>query len=182
MRYPEGHKDSVRATIVAKAARALRAGGLGGVSIPALMKAAGLTHGGFYAHFENRDELVSEAVLAAAHETAARVLSPEIGDLDATLDAYLSIGHVEHPEVGCVIAALGTEGRAQSKPVRRAFAEAARGFVRLLETKLHPKSAAGTLSDEAMRLSAQMIGAVVLARLVDDPALAARILNAAKAH
>ncbi len=69
MRYPDGHKEEVRASIVASAARTLRKKGLAGLSIPALMKEAGLTHGGFYLHFHNRDELVAEAVMAAAEGT-----------------------------------------------------------------------------------------------------------------
>ena len=180
MRYPEGHNASVRASIVAKAARSLRRDGLAAVSIPALMKKAGLTHGGFYSHFENRDELVAEAVLAAANETGERVLSSQMGDLDATLDAYLSCEHVAHPEGGCVLAALGAEGRTQPAPVKRAFAEAARGFIRFLEVKLHKKSPPGHLSEDALLLAAQMIGAVVLARLVDDECLVERILESAK--
>jgi TetR/AcrR family transcriptional repressor of nem operon len=180
MRYPEGHKEKVRASIVKAAARALRRGGLAAVSIPRLMKKAGLTHGGFYAHFDSRDELVGAAVLFAAEETGASVLSKEAGDLQATLDAYLSKEHVDHPERGCVLAALGSEGRHQTAPVRRAFAHAARGFLRLVENKLHERSAAGELSDDGIRLAAQMIGSVVLARLVDEKDLAARILGAAR--
>jgi TetR/AcrR family transcriptional repressor of nem operon len=180
MRYPEGHKESVRASIVARAARALRRDGLAGVSIPALMKEAGLTHGGFYVHFKNRDDLVAAAVMSAAEETGARVLSEDAGDLSATLGAYLSKEHVQHPEGGCVLAALGTEGRSQPAPVRRAFAEAARGFIGLLDGKLHEKRRARTPSDKAMRLAAQMVGAVMLARLVDDDELARKILDAAK--
>lgn len=180
MRYPSDHKETVRANIVEHAARALRREGLAGVSIPAMMKAAGLTHGGFYVHFKNRDELVAAAVLAAAEETGAAVLSREAGDADAMLGAYLSPEHVENPEGGCVLAALGSEARFQSAPVRDAFAEAARGLLRLVEKQLHPKSPAGRVSEDALSLAAQMVGAVVLARLVDDPQLSNRILTAAK--
>jgi TetR/AcrR family transcriptional regulator, transcriptional repressor for nem operon len=180
MRYPEGHKETVRATIVKSAARALRREGLAGVSIPALMKKAGLTHGGFYSHFESRDELVAEAVLCAAEETREAVLSREAGDIDATLARYLSIEHAQHPEQGCVLAALGTEGRKQPTPVRRAFARAARGFVSLVSDKLTARCDADAPTDEALRLAAQMVGAVVLARLVDDKPLAERILSAAR--
>ncbi len=182
MRYPEGHKDKVRTSIVKNAARALRRDGLAGVSIPALMKKAGLTHGGFYAHFKNRDELVAAAVLAAADETGSTVLSRDAGDVQATVNAYVSKQHVDYPERGCVLAALGGEGRHQTAPVRRAFALAARGFVRLVEQKLHPDSAPGTLSEEALKLSAQMIGAIVLARLVDDEQLAEKLLQAVRSQ
>lgn len=182
MRYPDGHKEAVRASIVANAARALRRDGLGGVSIPALMKKAGLTHGGFYVHFKNRDELVAAAVLAAAEETGASVLSSEAGDLDAALRTYLSKEHVAHPEHGCVIAALGGEGRHQPAPVRRAFALAARGFIRLVSDQLRRANRGGRdeQNDEALALASRMVGAVVLARLVDDDRLADRILAAAR--
>ncbi|HYP90621.1 MAG TPA: TetR/AcrR family transcriptional regulator [Polyangiaceae bacterium] len=181
MRYPEGHKEAVRASIVKNASRALRRDGISGVSIPALMKKAGLTHGGFYAHFKNRDELVAAAVLSAADETGAAVLSSASGDLQGTLSSYLSKEHAEHPERGCVIAALGGEGRRQPAVVRRAFAHAARGFIRLVASRLQgDEPASGEPSNEALRLASQMIGAVVLARLVDEPALSARLLEAAK--
>lgn len=181
MRYPDGHKEAVRANLLELAARALRRDGLAGVSIPGLMKAAGLTHGGFYGHFENRDELVAQAVLLAAQQTASRVLSDEAQDLSGMLGAYVSEEHVAHPEVGCVVAALGTEAPKQAPPVRRAFAEAARGLLRLVDRQLGKSARRGTSpSDEGLRLAAQMVGAVVLARLVEDPVLSRRLLAASR--
>lgn len=182
MRYPPGHKEAVRAAIVSNAARALRRGGLDGVSIPDLMKAAGLTHGGFYVHFQNRDDLVAAAVVAAAEETGASVLDRAPGDVRAMLGGYLSQSHVDHPEGGCVVAALGTEAARQAPPVRRAFAHAARGLLRLVDQQIHPRPPADAVSEEALVLAAQMVGAVVLARLVDDPGLAGRLLQAVKDH
>lgn len=170
----------MRASIVASAARTLRRKGLAGVSVPALMKEAGLTHGGFYVHFQSRDQLVAEAVMAAAEATGKNVLSCEAGDLSRTLELYLSKEHVKHPEAGCVLAALGTEGRTQPAPVRRAFAKAARGFVAHLDEKTVTSPAGAPPSDETLVLASKMIGAVLLARLVDDDQLAARILNAVK--
>lgn len=175
MRYPEGHKQEVRAKIVAQASRALRRSGLDAVSIPRLMKLAGLTHGGFYAHFRGRDELLAEAVKHAAADTATRVFEPA-PTLDAALDTYLSPEHVAAPELGCVVAALGTDGPRQAAPVRKAFAQAARGLVERVQRKLDP--GARGLSDEALATTATMVGAVVLARLLDDPALRARLLAA----
>jgi TetR/AcrR family transcriptional repressor of nem operon len=179
MRYPEGHKEAVRARILAAAAAALRERGLSGVSIPELMKNVGLTHGGFYAHFENREELVAEAIRAAAQQTAEGAFG-EARSLSETLALYLSSGHVAHPADGCVVAALGTDGVRQPARVRSAFAQVARGMLRLVEKKLHPGSPSRTLTDEGLRLAATMVGAVVLARLVDDPKLAERILRAAR--
>jgi TetR/AcrR family transcriptional repressor of nem operon len=182
MRYPDGHKESVRARIVEAASRALRRDGLEAVSIPKLMKMAGLTHGGFYAHFRDRDELVSEAVMFAARETAERVLGG--GDAPAgdggPSAGYLSKAHVDHPEYGCVLATLGCEGRRQSASVRRVFGEVARGFLRRIDKQVRRKGAGGAISDEALVAASRMVGAVVLARLVQDDALAERILSAAK--
>ena len=179
MRYADGHKDEVRKRIVRVASEALRRGGVSGVSIPALMKRAGLTHGGFYGYFRDRDSLVAEAVRSAGSDTADGVFAEELS-LEETLQRYLSEGHVAHPEQGCVVAALGTEGERQPAPVRRAFAEVARGLVGLVEKKLHPGGSSKRMSDEALRLTATMVGAVVLSRLVDDPRLAERILRAAR--
>jgi TetR/AcrR family transcriptional regulator, transcriptional repressor for nem operon len=179
MRYPKDHNDAVRARIVSSAAAALRRDGLDGVSIPALMKSVGLTHGGFYTHFESRDQLVAEAVAAASACSAAAVFAQETA-LSQSLQRYLSPQHLACPQDGCVVAALGTDGARQLQPVRGAFAKAARGLLALVEKKLHPAKRAGAPSDEALRLTATMVGAVVLGRLVDDPGLAGRILRAAR--
>lgn len=177
MRYPEGHKETVRDLIVSAASEALRRHGLKGVSIPALMKQVGLTHGGFYAHFEDREELVAEAVRSAGDATAQTVLGDQLS-LEESLYLYLSDEHLEHPEQGCVLAALGPEGPRQSAPVRRAFAEVARDFVGIIERKLNPRKT-GRFSDEALLRAATMIGAVVLGRLLDETT-ARRLLAAAR--
>jgi TetR/AcrR family transcriptional repressor of nem operon len=142
------------------------------------MKSVGLTHGGFYAHFKSRDELVAVAIRTAGAETADRVFA-EAHSLDETLRAYLSMGHLEHPATGCAVAALGGEGARQALSVRRALAHVAKSLLGLVERKLHPRRRAREVSDEALRLAATMVGAVVLGRLVEDRALAERILRAA---
>lgn len=180
MRYPVEHKAEVRERIVATTARALRERGLAGVSVPELMRRAGLTHGGFYNHFADRETLVAEAVAHAAAETAARVFEGGVGDPGATLAAYLSPEHVADPGTGCVLAALGSEAaHAESPRVRAAFTTAARGFLRYVQHMRTPK-ARTRLDDVALVTASQMVGAVVLARLVDDPSLAERILGAAQ--
>jgi TetR/AcrR family transcriptional repressor of nem operon len=181
MRYEKGHNDAVRARIVAAAARRLRQAGLDGVSIPALMQDAGLTHGAFYVHFKNRDALVEAAVMAAASETEAGVFGE--GDLAEVSDRYLSRAHVQHPEHGCVLAALGSDGVRQPARVRAAFGVVARGFLRLTGEAAHrgrARARAAAPSDETLVRAATMIGAVILARLVADEALAERILAAAR--
>ncbi|NOU29074.1 MAG: TetR/AcrR family transcriptional regulator [Polyangiaceae bacterium] len=180
MRYPDGHKEAVHQRILETASEALRSRGLAGVSIPGLMKSVGLTHGGFYAHFEDRDDLVAQAVRAAGAATAAGAFGDSL-TLKETLSRYLSKAHVEHPGEGCVVAALGTDGTRQAPRVRGAFAEVARGLIRLVQAKLERKTSGRAPSDEALRLASTMVGAVVLARLVDDEALGERILRSARA-
>jgi len=172
----------VRARIVEKAARALRRDGLAALSIPALMKQAGLTHGGFYGYFQSREQLVAEAVHWGAQQMAARVFAAkQPGDILAAADAYLSLAHAKHPEIGCVIAALGTEGRQQPTAVRRAFSSAARELLGLVDGQLRsPNDPSSEPSDDALRIAAQLVGAVVLARLLDEPALSKRVLEAAR--
>jgi TetR/AcrR family transcriptional regulator, transcriptional repressor for nem operon len=177
MRYPDGYKESVSARIVEAAARALRQDGIDAVSIPKLMKLAGRTHGAFYGHFRDRDELIAKAVTHAASESLLAGNKPTA----EMFDAYLSKAHSLHPEHGCVIAALGTEGARQKGSVRRVFAEIGRGFLRHVERRLHPDAEKGSLSDEALATASRLVGAIVLARLVHDEALAERILAAAKA-
>jgi TetR/AcrR family transcriptional repressor of nem operon len=180
MRYSEAHKEAVHDRIVRAAAGALRRSGITGIGIPALMKEAGLTHGGFYTHFKNRDALVAEAIRSAASDTSKGALAAG-KSLAETLSLYLSMGHVKQPEQGCVIATLAAESARQSKPVRRAFAEVARGLFRSIDAKLHPADRAGAdPSEEALRVTATMVGAIVLARAVDDALLAERILRAAR--
>lgn len=198
MRYAEGHKQAVRQRILEAASEELRRQGLSGIGIPALMKRAGLTHGAFYAHFQSRDALVAEAIRTAAAASAEGPLAEELS-LEQSLASYLSPEHVAHPERGCVIAALGGEGGRQSASVRAAFAAAARGLLGAIERKLHPRPPAtapsgdepgdatpsdatpsdATPSDAALQLASAMVGAVLLARLVDDPVLAQRLLEAA---
>lgn len=177
MRYPEGHKELVRAKIVDAAAKAMRRHGIDGVSIPKLMKRVGLTHGGFYVHFKDKDELVAAAITEAAAGTGKLVFR-DPPTLDASIRMYLSEQHLDEPTTGCVVAALGTEAPRQPAAVKRAFADAARGLLFLLEKKLHPDSPKGRLSDDTLRRGASMIGAIILGRAVGDEALARRILAA----
>jgi TetR/AcrR family transcriptional repressor of nem operon len=180
MRYPDTHKAEVKEKIVRAAARLFRRDGLEAVSIPSLMKEVGLTHGGFYNHFEDRDALVAEALLAAAHDGA---VADESRSFEATVRDYLSEAHAQHPELGCVLAALGSDAVRQGKGVRRTFAEVARGFFSRIEAKRLGATRAGrrtSPTDETLAVGAQLVGAVLLARLVDDPELAKRILAVAR--
>ena len=180
MRYAKGHKEQVRGQIIRAAAAKLRSEGLDGPSVPELMKEAGLTHGGFYGYFHGREELVAEAVLAAGQQTADGLFRAR-SDLASVIDAYLSEKHLRHPEAGCVVAALGSDGWRQDAQIRNAFADVAVGLARLVTEKVEKSDNPETMSDRALAVTAQMVGALVLARLARDRKLQQRILRASRA-
>lgn len=202
MRYSADHKAAARARIVSAASRAIREQGLEAPSVPHIMREAGLTHGGFYNHFQDRDALIAEAIAASASETLANVLDVPGATVDSMLALYLSGAHVANPGEGCVLAALGTDAPHATSPlVRGAFAATARGFIshiggllrsgagqpaatgkRALSSRRATKRASTTadVDDDALVVASRMIGAVILARLVDDEKLATRILAAAR--
>jgi hypothetical protein len=143
------------------------------------------------------EQLVSRGVGVRAIVRSTRGLmagiagNPGVAPIEASLLSLSDLdlqGHlrgcdaatVERPADGCVLAALGSEARQQHAPVRRAFAEAARGFLGHLQGRLHPTGDSRHLNDDTLALAARMVGAVVLARLVDDQPLANQILKAAK--
>src|SRR5947207_7915133 len=114
MPWKKDHKSETRGRILEKAAAAIRARGVAGVGVAQMMEAAGLTHGGFYAHFPSKDALVADA-FAYACEQSAGVLDEIAGNaqpgdkLRAVAEAYLTPSHARHPERGCPISAVGPD-------------------------------------------------------------------------
>lgn len=181
MPYPKDHKERTRGRILEEAGEAFREHGFDGVSVPAIMKRAGLTHGGFYAHFESKEALFAEACRTSLGFTsrtlAERASAAPRGErLDAVVTAYLSPDHRDHPERGCSIPALGPEISRQSQAVREAFTESFRTFIDTLGDLL-PE---GRPREDAYVLAAELVGAVVMARAVDDPQVGDEILAACR--
>jgi TetR/AcrR family transcriptional repressor of nem operon len=181
MRYDADHKAHTHRRIVQTAARAFKRHGLNGVGIAELMKKAGLTHGGFYAHFPDRDTLVAEATTAGYEEAAERLLahlaeSPSDDTLRALLDRYLSPAHRAHAESGCPLPALAADVSRQPAPVRRAFTDAFRRYSARLAALLPGRHR----EDTAYAVLAGLAGAIMLARAVSDPDLSDRILAATR--
>ena len=181
MPWPKDHKARTRERIVGAAADAFRARGVADVRIEEIMAAAGLTHGGFYAHFASKEELLDAALAHASEETIARLSEPLATAgaderLRAVIDAYLSGEHVGHPEHGCPVAALGPEVARGEGAAKR---DLARGLKRRLAwmRELLPARRRGRDDDsELLGVFACMIGGVILARLVpkkDAPAVLA---------
>lgn len=167
--------------IVDAAARAIRARGYAGVGVADVMREAGLTHGGFYAHFPSREALLVAALDRAGRtsgESLRRYLPPagESGAFRAFVDAYLADALLDAPEAGCPIAALCSEMPRQAAPVRAASADRVRGLVRHVR-KVLPASS----TEDAPVVAATLVGALQMARALDDPTAGRRLLAAARA-
>src|SRR5471032_1576595 len=170
-----------RERIVEEAGKLFRERGYDGIGVADLMKGAGLTHGGFYGHFASKEDLLAEATgrsLDAAvqrwrrtAEQSPRTALAKIGH------GYLSKTHVEQPALGCSITALGADVARLGPAARHALTRGAQGQIGVLE-QLMPGVDAAERRRQALVAYAGMIGAVVLARAVDDPALSAEVLQA----
>jgi TetR/AcrR family transcriptional repressor of nem operon len=184
MRYSADHKEQTHRRIVQTAARAFKRHGLEGVGIADLMKKAGLTHGGFYAHFADRDTLVAEATAAGYEEAVERLLArlaeaPSDDKLGVLIERYLSPGHRANAETGCPLPALAAEMSRQPAPVRRAFTDSFRRYSARLAA-LIPGRHKADREETALALLSGLAGAVMLARAVSDTDLSDRILSASR--
>jgi TetR/AcrR family transcriptional repressor of nem operon len=179
MRYPAGHKDRTRQRIVQGASRAYRRKGVAGVGIADLMKVLGLTHGGFYAHFRSKDDLVAAALAEGMTETLERFTARGARSAAAFAGLYLSRAHRDRATSGCVLAALAGDVPRQGVVVRRAFTKAYLRFLERLES-LVPGRAARERREQALALSARLVGAILLSRALADEALSDRLLAAAR--
>ena len=185
MPWDEKHKQTTRERIVAAAARAIRARGPNGVSVAEIMREAGLTHGGFYAHFASKDELLAEAISHATVETLeflektagdAAGRTPELADI---ADAYLGAMHCEHPERGCVLAACGAELARADDATRSALHENVRTYLTWLQGR-SKGTRRGKAERQAIGTLATMIGGIILARAAGDPAEGRKVLTAVR--
>ena len=183
---PGFKKEETRSRILRAAARALRKHGYEGVGVADVMKEAGLTHGGFYAHFESRDALLAAAAEQAGAESNERLsramASARPGEeLAALVDTYLSDPHVAAPEegLGCAIAAAGSELPRQQPEVRRAAGRRIKELIGLVERQF-PDWGKSAAHEKAMAITATMVGALLLARAADDPQLSRSIRKAAR--
>jgi TetR/AcrR family transcriptional repressor of nem operon len=166
-----------RERIVDAASRLFREKGFDGAGVDAIMHAAGLTHGGFYGHFGSKDDLAAEAVTRAFGRSAEK--QSRYAALSDLVSAYLSERHCADRGNGCAIAALGADMARQSQGVRRGLTAYVRAqldhFTRLLRN-----GARASRRRRAIATFAGMVGALTLARAVDDPALSKEILEAAR--
>jgi TetR/AcrR family transcriptional repressor of nem operon len=181
MRRSREDTAATRDAIVETASRLFRKRGIDAVGVADVMAAVGLTVGGFYRHFRDKEELVCEAIARASTGSVARqrALAEACPDgPGAILDAYLSREHRDHPEVGCPVAALCVDAAHGKARTRRSFDAALRDMLEGVSLA-HPGKGSAT-DAKRLRTAATMVGAVVLARATDDEALSAALLKAAR--
>lgn len=178
-----GKKQLTHERIVDAAARAIRRAGFDGVGVAEVMKEAGLTHGGFYAHFASRDALICEALERAGQDGTERVAQGRASrqargasPLRAFVEQYLSEQHLAAPEQGCPVAALASEMPRQTGAVAQAAAQRVRSLVGAVREVL-PR---GTTPAQAGAVTAQLVGALQLARALGDNAEGRALLAAAR--
>ena len=184
MRYSTEHKAEVHRKIVKDASRRVRAEGITGAAVSAVMRDAGLTHGGFYKHFESKDELLMESLSAAFEEITERLVQageksePETA-WKAIVKTYLSLEYCDHVEYGCPLTALGPElARADQAMKPRIFEE-----LKQYKSRMVPFMPGQRTADKErafFSIFSTMVGAVEIARMLPEPAMREKVLGSAK--
>jgi len=180
MRYPPEHKAEVHEKIVKDASRRVRAEGLNGAGVAAVMRDTGLTHGGFYRHFGNKDELLLESLHEAFRETVdilsqvAEQSRPETA-WKTIVNTYLSLEYCNHPERGCPLPALAPELARVDKSMRgQVLAELVNYKDRM--TPFMPGQRAADRESAFFAIFSTMIGAMEIARMLPERAMREKVL------
>ena len=184
MRYDNEHKARTRARLLQEAAATLRAVGPDGIGIAGLMAKVGLTHGGFYAHFKSKDDLVAEAIGRMFEDSGALFgfctedRTPADG-LARYIDAYLSERHRDRTDQGCPLPCLSGELARLPGRARDRFAEGAAGLTRQV-AELLKKIGTPDAEPAAISMVSEMVGALALARVAPNRDRSGRILEASR--
>jgi TetR/AcrR family transcriptional repressor of nem operon len=184
MRYSAKHKQETRDRIVRAASRRFRGRGEKRVAIADLMQELNLTHGGFYRHFESKQDLFAESMAAAFEEAVEKLRSSrEKGragyELRGIIERYLSPEHCANSAEGCPLAALAPEIARQPRAVRLQFEKAIQNFANLAAQFL-PGSTEGERQRNCVVLFSGMAGALSMARAVANESTRHRILQGAR--
>ncbi|MBB4952281.1 TetR/AcrR family transcriptional repressor of nem operon [Agrobacterium vitis] len=189
MKVTKEKAEENRRQVIETSSRLFREKGFDGVGVNTLMQAAGLTHGGFYKQFESKDDLIAKATKAALDQTAQRMSSligqvrPASSDfrhdaLEKAVDLYLSAQHRDGVGEGCAFAALGADVARHGPEVRKVMQSGVEEQLQLLELLVEAKGQSSG-REAAIATMATMVGALVLARAVENTALSSEILEAA---
>jgi len=178
VRTSREEKAKTHERIVDAASKRIREQGLDGPGVAEIMQSAGLTHGGFYKHFQSRDDLIAEATqsaLAASDRHLHKLTDDAEDPLAAFVDWYLSTEHRDQPSAGCALPPLGDDVRRGDDRVRSAYRDQLERYVEHIERFLGDGEGA---RQRAILAVSTLVGAVVLSRAVDDEAFSDEILSA----
>ena len=174
-----------RQTVINVASRLFRERGFDGIGLKDLMEGAGLTQGAFYKQFESKEDLAAQAsrraLESASQRWSAAITENPDDPLGAVIAFYLSAGHREEKLDGCPVVALGSDAARQGAGVKAAFEEGIKAYLEVLGPLL-PQTDGEDNNGRAMVVLSTMVGAMMLSRAVNDPALAQAFLNAAVKH
>ncbi|MBB5339526.1 TetR/AcrR family transcriptional regulator [Tunturiibacter gelidoferens] len=177
MRYPAAETAEKHARILEEASRLFRERGFSGVSVSEIMKATGLTHGPFYNHFDSKEELMAESVLLGFENTLDGLNATE-GTAKGRAEyvkRYLSAAHRDAPGTGCTMASLSAEIRHEPQ-VRGVFTDRLKALIQAV-TAHFPWRSRRSARGDAIRMTASMVGAMILARAVEDERFSDEILS-----
>jgi AcrR family transcriptional regulator len=179
MRYSQDHKAQTHQRIIKEASARFRKDGIGATGLQPLMKALGLTHGGFYSHFKSKDELVEKALQEAGNQVdglCAEIFSQD-NPLDVFIETYLSEWHQTSPHEGCPLLTISSELglRGQPSPTSDVVLNAR---LEQIENSLEGENSA----DCAIVIMSTLVGALLLSRSVADAEFAQRILDVTRDH
>ncbi len=184
MRYRPEHKAEIHQKIVKDASRRVRSEGITGAAVSAVMRDAGLTHGGFYKHFESKEELLVESLreafkeIADALAQAAERAKPEAA-WKAIVKTYLSLEYCDHVEFGCPLPALAPEMARADKTMKTAIFEELKKY----KSRMQPFMPGERTVDKErafFSIFSTMVGAVEIARMLPEPAMREKVLASAR--
>jgi TetR/AcrR family transcriptional regulator, transcriptional repressor for nem operon len=181
MGHSQKDKEKNHAQIVEIAAQKMRESGTEGPGVAEIMQAAGLTHGGFYKHFDSRDDLVAEAVEAAvaqSREGIGEVIEGADDPLAAFVDWYLSPAHRDEPGTGCPVVALGADAARADERVRTTYTGQVERYIAQMAELLRGDDE--DIRRRAIAAVSAMVGALLISRAVDDEGLSEEILAAVR--
>jgi TetR/AcrR family transcriptional repressor of nem operon len=186
MRYEADHKQRTRQRIVEHASRQFRSEGMNGPGVAKLMKASGLTHGGFYKHFASKDELFAEAIDESVREVGAMLTGwakqARGGECwKEIVKRYLSIEHCEHAEIGCPVAALAPDIARTRSPIRRKIRASLEAYRKRLVEYMPGKDSVEKQKNFVLIFTA-MVGALAVARTMTNREEREKLLALARNH
>lgn len=179
MKVSRAQAEENRERILDNAAQLFRERGFDGIGLNDLMQAAGLTRGGFYGHFESKDDLAAQATRRALQTNREQWKKQTDRSLGAWVRIYLSDAHRDHIGAGCGLVALAGDAARGGPAVKQAFAEGVASLVATLQTQMPAESASGR-REQALAMLSTLVGALLLSRAVGDEKLSQQLREAAR--